>query len=282
MVMDEVYKRNCRFIDDKYKNLTELSDFLCFDFARRYKRTRHASPSPHEIAELYKNLRSVHSEVFVSRDFAVFCRAFSDVFEDSFSPMTEPEKDSGIPRIAYLQNTFSDRAYRCFSSRFERVSASYYPGFSEVCEEVYNGNCSHGILPIQNSRDGQLISFRRLILKYDLKISLVTDIETTDDSSMRFALLQKNIDSIMTAERCYLDLFLVLESTDYAPFLSACRELGASVVLLNSLPLEYSDDRYGLSLQLDVSNSHRNALLCFLEASHIRYEIVGMYDIIKQ
>ena len=209
--MDEVFKKNCGFIKKKRENLDSLTDYLYFDYARNYKLTHHASPSPYVIAELYKDLHSIGSDVFVNPNFADFCLAFTDVFDMSYADISAAERYEGIPRIAYLQNTFSDRAYRCFSSVFNKVSAAYYPGFSEVCEEVYNGNCTHAILPVQNTRDGQLISFRKLILKYDLKISFVTDIETTDDSNMRFALLQKNIDRTMIDDHCYLDLFLVLD-----------------------------------------------------------------------
>jgi len=32
--------------------------------------------------------------------------------------------------------------------------------------------------------------------------------------------------------------------------------------------------------ELDIRNAQRSALLCFLEASHIRYDIVGFYNIV--
>lgn len=276
--MDDVFKKNRDFIESKRRNLVTLAESLYLDVARSYRRRYHSAPSPYEIAEMYREICSAEGDVFVSPDFAIFCRAFAEVFGGAYSSLTRSEKDDSPPKAAYLQNTFSDRAYRRFSEQFERMSAVYFPGFGEVCEEVYNGGCSYAILPIHNSRDGQLVSFRRLILRYDLKISLVTDIETNDDSSMRFALLKKGIDN---DRRNYLDLSLVLDNSDYAPFLSACEALGAAVIMLSSLPLEYSDDRYGLSLQLDVRNSSRDSLLCFLEGSRIRYDIVGFYDIIK-
>ena len=278
--MEDVFKSNREFILSKRENLSVLTGCLYSDIATRYRHTYRSTPSPYEIAGIYRDLLSLHSEVCVSPDFALFCKAFSDVFGSIYTAPRDTEKDNSPPKIAYLQNTFSDRAYMNFSSRFERVSAVYYPGFSEICEEVYNGGCTYAMLPVYNSSNGQLVSFRRLILKYDLKISLVTDIETPDESSMRFALLQKGIDSTMMKNRSCLDLFMVLDSCDYAPFLSACHELGAEVLMMNSLPLEYSDDRQGLSLQLDIANSDRNALLCFLEASHIRYDIAGFYDVV--
>ena len=276
--MDDVFTKNRAFIESKKGRIAALEESLYHDIASSYRRRHRSAPSPYEIAEMYGEICSASGDVFVSPDFAVFCRAFADVFAGAYSSLARSEKDDSPPKAAYLQNTFSDRAYRRFSEQFERMSAVYFPGFGEVCEEVYNGGCSYAILPIRNSRDGQLVSFRRLILRYDLKISLVTDIETNDDSSMRFALLKKGLDS---CSGNYIDLSVVLDNADYAPFLSACEALGASVSMLSSLPLEYAYDRYGLSLQLDIRNSSRDALLCFLESSRIRYDIVGFYDIIK-
>ena len=167
-----------------------------------------------------------------------------------------------------------------FSEIYDRVSAAYFPGFTEVCEEVYNGSCSHAILPVYNSRDGQLISFRRLILKYDLKISLVADVETYDESSMRFALLQKSIDLSRISDCDFLDLSIVLDNKNYASFLSSCEVLGANLLMLNSLPLDHFDDRNELSIQLDVSHASLDAFLYYLEGSHVRYDIVGLYSMI--
>lgn len=271
-------QRNRVFISERKKLLDELTLALYTDTAREYRKANHEPPTPDEAALIFEE---IDGSAMASSEFAAFCLALSEEYGGNLTKFTESETADDIPKIAYLQNTFSDRAYRKFSSRFEKVSAAYFPGFREVCEEVYNGNCSYAILPISNSNDGQLISFRKLISKYDLKIALAADVEMNDDSVMRFVLLQKGLDLRAVNEMRYLDLSIVLDSSEYGAFLSACDSLGAVVLMMNSLPLEYSDDRFGLSLQFDITGASLDALFFFLEGSHIRYDTVGIYDIIR-
>lgn len=191
----------------------------------------------------------------------------------------ESEEDEYIPKIAYLQNTFSDKAYSRFSQNFSFIAAIYFTEFREVCEEVYYGRCSHALLPIYNSRDGMLMSFYRLILKYDLRIISVCDIKMADESVMRYALLSKNLPQKLNS--MYLDISVVLtDNNSCGRLVSSLEILGAEVVMLNSYPLEYSDDRNGLILQLDIASSEINAVVLYLEGSKFRYNILGSYDII--
>lgn len=278
----EARSRNRSFISERKSLIDELTVGMFYDAAKQYRLSNTESPTADEAAHIFEE---IHGGRMASPEFAALCKAFSDEYGGKLIDWSEAEDDSGIPKIAYLQNTFSDRAYSRFSTRFEKVSASYFPGFREVCEEVYNGGCSYAILPISNSSDGFLPSFRRLISKYDLWIALAADIEMNDDSVMRFALLMKGLEgwfySGITRDMNYLDLSIVLDSSEYGGFLSACDSLGAAVLMMNSLPLEYSDDRFVLTLQFDISDADTDALFFFLEGSHIRYDIVGIYDIIN-
>lgn len=277
----DVRSRNCAFIREKLALINDLTIGMYADIAQHHRKKQAFPPSPDEIAQLYEEIHGMDGGTMVTPDFARFCCAFSEEYGGSLVDLPEQESESGIPRIAYLQNTFSDRAYRQFSSHFERVSAAYFPGFREVCEEVYNGGCSYAILPISNSNDGQLISFRRLISKYDLNIVSVADIQMNDDDVMRFALLKKGLDYHFAQAMRYLDLSVVLDNFEYGLFISACESLGAVALTMNSLPLEYSDDRFGLLLQFDIANANLDALFAFLEGSRIRYYTVGIYDIIN-
>lgn len=274
----DIKRRNRDFISARKELLDELKTALYSETAREYRKANHNPPSPDEAAAIFEE---IDGGSMTSPEFAAFCCAFSDEYGGSLTKFTESEAVHDVPKIAYLQNTFSDRAYRLFSSRFGKASAVYFPGFREVCEEVYNGGCSYAILPISNSNDGQLNSFRKLISKYDLKIVLAADVEMNDDSVMRFALLQKGLDLSTVSKMRYLELSVVLDNSEYGEFLSACDTLGALVLMMNSVPLEYSDDRFGLSLQFDITAAVSDALFFFLEGSHIRYDTVGIYDIIR-
>ncbi len=244
-------------------------------------------PSPDEIGGIYDEICGNNEAEPYLPDFARFCLVFSEVYRGHFGDVfADADNDPADlpPKIAYLQNSFSDKAYRFFSEYFEQlnphtqVTAAYFPGFREVCEEVYYGRCSHAMLPVSSSRDGILASFRKLIGKYELKIVSETDVDMGDDSVMRFALLRRGLN--ITSPRNYCDLTVVLTS-DFTPgaFLTACEIIGASAVSVNSYPLEYADDRCGIQITLDISRTDPETLYLFLEGSHISYEVIGMYDL---
>ena len=245
-------------------------------------------PTPDEIAGIYDEICGNNDSKPYLPDFAEFSTVFSQVYRGRFGEVfSDTDGDPGIlpPKIAYLQNSFSDKAYRNFENYFSRqnsrgqVTAAYFPGFREVCEEVYYGRCSHAMLPISSSRDGILSSFRKLIEKYELKIVLETDVDMGDDTGMRFALLRRGLN--LTSPRNFCDLTVVLTSEfTIGAFLSACEIIGASAVSINSYPLEYADDRCGIQITLDISRSDPETLYLFLEGSHISYEVIGMYDLL--
>ena len=220
-------------------------------------------------------------------DFALFCRCFA-----KYTCVTPPETffssplaRDGISKIVYLQNFFSDRAYNIFSKALHGASASYLPGFHEICEEVYYERCDYAIFPIYTSREGQLISFRKMISKYDLQIVLECDIETNDETVLRFALVTKGAGdpSFMNPsyDKCrFMDVSIVPnEDPHIAEIFLSLDALGAKVISVNSIPLEYLNDKYSFDIQLDIENASLKAILTFFEASHLRYDIAGIFDI---
>ena len=179
-----------------------------------------------------------------------------------------------------MQNSYSDIAFLKFASILGSCGAVYFPGFREVCEEVYYERCTHAIVPVYTSKDGQLLSFRRLISKYELKIAIECDVDMNDESVMRFALLQKGISK--SAESKYIDLSVILP--DYittGKFISAVESLGAKMIMTGSVPLDYSDDKYSLDFIFETESSNINALYLFLELSQISYEIIGVYSVLS-
>ena len=187
--------------------------------------------------------------------------------------------ESSTATIAYMQNSYSDTAYRKFSSNFKRAGAVYFPGFREVCEEVYYGRCTHAIVPIYTSKDGQLLSFRKLISKYELKIVAECNVEMNDDSIMRHALLKKGVCADSNTK--YIDLSVILpDHIKAGDFIRAFEILGGNVVMINSIPLEYSDEKFTLDFILEMDNMNLSSLYLFLELSQISYDIIGLYSVL--
>ncbi len=100
------------------------------------------------------------------------------------------ETASTSPRIAYFQNAYADAAFRIFSEVLDAPSVSYASDFTAVCEEVYYGRADMCMLPMDSSRDAKLISFYRLIDKYELNPILSCHVISPDGGvTTRYALL---------------------------------------------------------------------------------------------
>ena len=288
---EEIFRRNVSLLENAAANLAVVRTGVYHEAAHFAKR-KYGTLTPDEIAGIYRAQFGNTAVVPVSPDFARFCEEFTDMgnfgFIDTYGE--DDENPTAAARIAYMQNTFSDRAYRIFERVFERVAANYFPGFREVCEEVYYGRCTYGILPVSSSADGPLLSFHKLQSKYDLKIALEADVEMNDDTVMRFALLKKGLGTLPGSipDLCgawrYMDLSVIItENMKTGAFLSSCEVFGAEILNITSAPTapnDYYGEHPALTLQLDITGANLEALYIFLEASHIRYDVSGIYDIL--
>lgn len=113
---------------------------------------------------------------------------------ESFFPDVEEPGPGSAGRIAYQRSNYADTAYLQFANTLTFPRAFYTHSFPDACEEVYNKLCEYCMLPIENSTEGSLNSFFRLIDQYNLKLAETCDITATDRSrTTRFALLRRNI-----------------------------------------------------------------------------------------
>ena len=288
---EEIFRKNLTLLESAAASLAVIRTGVYHE-AALFAMQKSDTLTPDDIAGIYRAQFGNTAVELVTPDFARFCEEFTDAGSYGFIDIDPDDEESAVEtaRIAYMQNTFSDRAYRIFERVFERVTANYFPGFREVCEEVYYGRCTYGILPVSNSADGPLLSFHKLQSKYDLKIALEADVEMNDDTIMRFALLTKGLGTLPGSipDLCgawrYMDLTVVITGTmKTGVFLSSCEEFGAVILNITAAPTaptEYYGEHPALTLQLDITNANLEAMYIFLEASHIRYDVSGIYDIL--
>ncbi|MBE6616442.1 MAG: hypothetical protein E7627_00650 [Ruminococcaceae bacterium] len=275
-----IYSENFDFIKKRRADIDSLERGLLCDSAKSLA-AKACDLTLDDIIEACSSLS--HGDVMVSRE---FCKILAGEIKDSiqrlFYDNPTDNDDEEHTQIAYLKNAFSDKAYRRFAELFPKASAAYYPGFREVCEEVYYGRCTHTILPIYSTVEGHIATFRKLISKYDLKIVSATDIVMSDESVMRYALLTKELENPGKSESLrYLELSVVVDDTiKCGEFLAATEYLGAVVSSVTSYPLEYSENGNLLWLQLDITEADLTALYLFFECYQIRYTIIGAYKII--
>lgn len=124
--------------------------------------------------------------------------ATQSLWQEFFFPGSgEPDRAS-FNRISYQKNSYTDAAYQCFAQLLPEPRAAYTHSFPSVCEDVYNGLSEYCILPLENSAEGRLSSFSRLIAEYDMKIAAVCEVQVEQGRTTRFALLRRTVAPIRT------------------------------------------------------------------------------------
>lgn len=277
---EEIFKANLALTEEKKKLWQKLR---MHQFAQALGQNK-PEASPYGISACYCSLCGLvdTTENLCRTEFAYFCKYIINLYGVNLSEIYTDfeESDSTNRKTAYLQNSFSDKAYGLFSTEISGMTAEYYPGFAEACEEVYDNRCKYVILPIYTSTDGRLVSFQKLITKYDLKICTTAEITLSDENKMHFALLRKGI--VVPVEHEFMDITLVLsEDVPIGQFLSACEALGARTLTINSIPLAYADETEEFCIHFHTAKADIAALFLFFEASHIRYTLNGIYSHIR-
>lgn len=191
----------------------------------------------------------------------------------------------GSVRIAYFQNAYADAAFRIFSEVIDNLSAVYASDFTAVCEEVYYGRADVCMLPLDSSRDAKLISFYRLIDKYELCPVFSCDVTTPDGNvTTRYALLKKEF-TLPSKERlnasglCFFEFSITPdERAPLCDILAAAKECGLTLYKADSMPLSYSSSEFAYDVILRVGSADGlDAFVLFLTLAVPQYEPIGIY-----
>lgn len=225
-----------------------------------------------------------------SCDRICLCRALMDTASRRLTAEDFLTADSIIKmpnRIAYLRNAYADAAYSRFSAVLREPTVTYCDDFAAVCEDVYYGRASLCIIPIENSSEGRLSTFRNLINKYELKIVLTCLVTTSDSGTeTRFALLKKNIERIPLLgqpKKTELFEFSVIisdtepQSSGLADILTAARCFGLTLYKVDSAPVSYSDTEYAQDLVFCTDGSELNSFICYLSLEAPQFMTIGIY-----
>ena len=228
-------------------------------------------------------------------DSIAFSRALARQFREEFSPVQALTARQGRQpnRIAYLRSAFSDLAYRRFSEVLEEPTVAYCDDFNAVCQDVYDGRASLCILPLENSNEGRLTSFRNLINKYDLKLVMTCTVMTGENGALtRFGLLKRNMEMIPlrrnVPHRELFEFFYTLPDegmsiegklADLSDILLAARSMRMDLQKIDSEPVTTADAEYGyyLTFYTDAANAELSAFLFYLMMDAPQFAPIGFY-----
>lgn len=207
---------------------------------------------------------------------------------DEFEYLPESKK------IAYFINSYSDAAFKKFSSKIKNPSPVISQSFSGVCEEVAYGRAGYCILPLTNSDNGMLGSFYKLIDKHDLKVVYTCDISMdNDEATTKMALLRRGISKKIkdVGEADFFEISAGFpDNVSFGEVISAFEATGVRIKRINSVPLSYTDDKFAYNIIFELNpdngsdesnNDILEALLMFLSSAIQNYTPVGLYSNLK-
>ena len=208
--------------------------------------------------------------------------------QELFFPDTEPLPSFLRARILYQRSSYADEAFLRFGATLPMAPRAVYTNkFTTVCEEVLHGGCDFGILPLENSADGPLHSFSRLIEGYGLRIVATCDIPTTDGTrSTRFALLHRQVllPSSTEGSICFeLSVPLEADGISAEALLNAASLCGLRTARLGSRLLHAEEDAPLCAHPVfEVGQGDLTAFLLYLAMEAPQYEPIGVYSHIPQ
>lgn len=186
-------------------------------------------------------------------------------------------------RTAYLRGMFTDLAYRRFAEALPDLTCAYYDDSGAAAEEVYYGRARFCILPVESSADGLISTFRAVITRYDLKISLVCPIPTGESAYTVFALLRRNCDRLpfrgREKFREYFEFTVTLSNSSpkVSDILTAARYCSMPLYRIDSIPSPHGENEYLYDMAFLVSGGELECFLCYLTLETPQFTPVGLF-----
>ena len=195
-------------------------------------------------------------------------------------------------RIAYMPAAFADKAYLKLAVKVNSPRAAATASFVDACEEVRGGLCEYCILPLESTHSGKLTAFTRLILRYNLQVVAVCDLENgaAEGQITRFALLKAAdggfpvpLTPPAEGDPLYLEFIHRDGASSLPALLIAAEFCGVTVCRLDTLPrfdeLDTEEDEPApVSCVCDVSGSDLPVFLRFLTLEASDNILIGLYS----
>lgn len=189
------------------------------------------------------------------------------------------EKNGGVSFVT--GELFSD-VFSLFQKKLSALKAAPARSFLDACEAVVSGESEYCILPLENSRDGILLTFLSMMERYELLIARVAEVSGAEGALTRYALLCQDFRSIIDSTgNQYIAIRLSgLDETLLPKLFAAVPVLGVRLIKTVSVPLGYTDG-YAHICTFGGGDSALFSLLLFLNLIRADYTLKGIYELIS-
>ncbi len=238
------------------------------------------SQNTETLTALHRITRSQQSILLCSELCSLLATEKGLAVDAFFSDMEHSQRAAPL-RVVYPKSGYADSAYLCFSAFLREPHASYTHSFISACEEVYNGLCDYCILPLENSTDGMLIGFLKLIVRYELKIAATCAVTSHGEGKItRFALLRRTIlpiEDIHGSDYIFSLMLPYERSFELSELLDAAAFFGLRLLSVSFLPSEKSEEGRLSYISFCVEGEKLNAFLLYLSMEVPHYTPIGLY-----
>ena len=253
----------------------DISTFSSLPFATAASRLRSAY-----WARRKEDKSSLRSETVKEKIFVASLLAENYTIDDIINSEEDIRSIGTKAKIAYwASNRYSRLAYNRFSSLSEAAEHIAAESFSDVCELVSDGDSDFGILPIENSTDGRLVGFYRMLDKYDLKICAVCNIEDdTGEHFTRFALISRTLCRFDNTRSRSIELSATSSNaTQILEIIAIAEHWGMPVKRLSSVPLYYRGNACIDTVTLALSDKTAASFFIYLYLFGKDINILGVF-----
>jgi hypothetical protein len=312
--LEYVFRAEASVYERKFAHLKERADIIARTLKAKLGTadTMSAFSAPYDAADIYADMRGerlsfselfgdVNSSVAVTLsensaklDELYICKCIAEYDGKEFGKSDivawlsdSEEQTEPAPlrdrRVSFVRGGGSGRAFERFAKYVPGVLAEYEEDFRRALEAVANGETTFAIVPIENSFDGRLNSFYRLMEKYALSIVLAADIPSDDyESNTRFALVYKKLDVIEAEGEDLFECKITLgEPCELADIINAASYFGAEVYKVYSLPLSSGGRENSFDMIFSLSGANVAGLFCYLMLKYPHLSPVGVYTLLE-
>lgn len=209
-----------------------------------------------------------------------FCSAAAEFLAEREIYPAEPESFDelfdGDIRIACFSNRASDKAYGEFSKRIPRAEQVICDSIAALCEEVADGRCELGMLPIYSSADGFMQNVYRHTVRYELSPVMSVNMRSDGDIYVRY-LLFSSVPCVRKGAHTMV-LTVVSNDGDVSMLPAALGEYGAVFEDATSpLPSVYEGE-HAFRFTFSVKDADMAKIRLFLQINFPRFLINGIYE----
>ena len=239
-------------------------------------------PQSEDTLHRLRQIRFARQKILLCREIRDQLASKGVLTPEFFFPDPDEISIKAFNRVVYQKSSYADDAYLQFAHLLAVPRASYAHSFLSACEDVYNGLCEYCILPVENTAEGPLNSFLRLIRRYELKIAATCSINGADRAGVtRFALLRRNMTPLLTpfTEAKIFEFDLPNDAPYTASHLLLAAQLcDLDLLQLNTVPRTDEDEQSSTRFSFSAKERDLQAYLLYLAMEVPHYQPLGIYS----